>query len=113
MQLDLEAHREPVGQDPLRELARLELTVAWREQYAAALRELQIVQLGTTPFVVGPRGDHELDLIGLPEQLQLLIEVARLFPRARGLHIDDAADARIHFGDLQCAAGLERDAKAA
>src|SRR2546430_13390755 len=53
VQLDLQAHRQPVLEYPVGELARRELLMTRRKQHRAAGREGELAQLGATPFEIG------------------------------------------------------------
>src|SRR5258706_3779648 len=76
VQLDLEAHRQVVGEDPFGQLARFDLAVARRKQYPAVFAQAELCDLGPAPFIVRARSDHELDLVMAVELAQLRIEIA-------------------------------------
>src|SRR5213082_2821183 len=59
VQLNLQAHRQPVLEYPVGERARRDLLMTRRKQHRAAGREGELAQLGATPFVVAAPADHE------------------------------------------------------
>src|SRR5690606_41818324 len=78
VQLQLEAYRQIVGNDPVGQRSRADLAVTGREQHlAGALVEAVLDQLGYRPVVVLARTDDELDLIIARQQLHVLVAVAQ------------------------------------
>src|SRR5260370_7475061 len=75
MQLDLQAHRQPVLEYPVGELARRELLMTRRKQHRAAGRKGELAQLAATPLVVAAAADHELDQLPPTPPPQLSIPV--------------------------------------
>src|SRR3979409_1366197 len=61
VQLDLQAHRQPILEYPVGELARRELLMTRRKQHRAAGRKAELAQLAATPLVVAAAAEHELD----------------------------------------------------
>src|ERR1700738_832477 len=76
VQLDLQAHRQPVLEYPVGELARRELLMTRRKQHRGVGRQSEIAQLAATPFVVAAAADHELDQVARAQPRELLIAVA-------------------------------------
>src|SRR5215469_11679287 len=60
VQLDLEAHRQAIREDPVGKIASGELLVARREEHGAALGQRQLRQLGAAPLVIVTVADDEL-----------------------------------------------------
>src|SRR4029077_14800330 len=73
VKLDLEAHRQAVLEDPVRQLPRRLLLVARGEQHRAAGRQRELTQLRAAPLVVGAATDHELDEVGGSQARELLV----------------------------------------
>src|SRR6266850_6987885 len=112
VQLDLQAHRQPVLEYPVGELARPELLMARRKQHRATGRKGELAQLAATPFVVAAAADHELDQVARAQPRQLLIAVAAFLAGTRRLDVDDFRHARIDARERHRAAGFQRDSQA-
>src|ERR1700726_1598133 len=112
VQLDLQAHRQPVLEYPVGELARRELLMTRRKQHRTTGRQGELAQLAATPFVVAAAADHELDQVARAQPRQLLIAVAAFLARTRRLDVDDFRHTRIDARERHRAAGLQRDPQA-
>src|SRR5690606_37333053 len=62
VQLHLEAHRQAVGDDPVGQVARLQLALGGREQHVAACGQAVLGDHVARPLVVGTAAQPELDL---------------------------------------------------
>src|SRR6266436_10080522 len=109
VQLDLEPHRQPILQNPIRELAGGQLLVTRGEQHRAARIQSELTQLLPTPLVVAAAADDELHEILGAQLRELVIAIAVLFPRARGFHVHDSHYTRVDARQGHRAAGFERD----
>src|SRR6266404_3002467 len=112
VQLDLQAHRQPVLEYPVGELARRELLMTRRKQHRAAGREGEVAQLGATPFVVAAAADHELHQVPRAQPRQFLIAVAALLAGTGRLDVDDFGHTRIDARERYRAAGFQRHPQA-
>src|SRR3984893_263116 len=112
MQLDLQAHRQPVLEYPVGELARRELLMTRRKQHRAAGGKGELAQLAATPLVVAAAADHELDQVPRAQPRQLLIAVAPFLAGTRRLDVDDFRHTRIDTRERHGAAGFQRDPQA-
>src|ERR1700726_2502625 len=112
VQLDLQAHRQPVLEYPVGELARRELLMTRRKQHRAAGRKAELAQLLATPLVVAAAADHELDQVPRAQPRQLLIALPPFLARTRRLDVDDFRPTRIDTRDRPGAAGFQRDPQA-
>src|SRR5947207_9142581 len=112
VQLDLQAHRQPVLEYPVCELARRELLMTRRKQHRAAGREGELAQLGATPLVVAAAADHEFHQVPRAQPRQLLIAVAAFLARTRRLDVDDFGHPRIDACERHRAAGFQRHPQA-
>src|SRR5690348_16852653 len=61
VQLDLEAHRQAILEDPLGQLAGGQLLVARGKEHGTAVGKGELAQLRTTPVIVGAIADDELN----------------------------------------------------
>src|SRR5205823_7511743 len=109
VQLDLQAHRQPVLEYPVSELARRELLMTRRKQHRAAGREGELAQLGATPLVVAAAADHEFHQVPRAQPRQLLIAVAAFLARTRRLDVDDFGHPRIDACERHRAAGFRSE----
>src|SRR5688572_18556524 len=76
MQLQLQTHRQIVRHHPVRQITRVQVMVARREQdFAGTLVKTVLNQLGDSPVVVFPRADDKLHLIVRRKQLDVLVAV--------------------------------------
>src|SRR6185437_277453 len=110
VQLDLEAHRQPVLEDPVGELSGGQLLVARREEHGAAAFQPVLAEFRAAPLVVAAVADHELDEVPSAEPRELLITVARLLPGPRRFDIDDPYDTLVNSLERHGTARLDRDA---
>jgi len=110
MQLQLQPDRQPVLQDPFGQLGRILLLLSGGEQDFTAGREIVFPEAVPGPFIILPVADDELDLVGAAQRYDVRITVALHFARARRLQVHHLDDARIDAGDIECPAGLKRDA---
>src|ERR1700722_880341 len=108
VELQLEAHRQTVGQDPIGERGRRYLRVARREQHLAPLAQGMLLEICLAPVVVLARADHELHLVARGEQSEVPLEISRRLARPRSLHIDHAGNPGVDAGNARCTARLER-----
>jgi hypothetical protein len=76
VQLHLEAHRQPVGDDPVGQFARRHC-VALGENSTSQRSCRRAGDDSASPIVVFARADHELHLVARGQQRQVLPAVAR------------------------------------
>src|SRR2546423_7042676 len=112
VQLDLQAHRQPVLEYPVGELARRELLMTRRKQHRTAGRKGELAQLAATPLVVAAPADHELHQVPRAQPRQLLIAVAVFLAGTGRLDVDDPRHARIDAPERHRATGFQRDPQA-
>src|ERR1700722_20331932 len=63
VELNLEAHRQAILENPVREVARGQLLVARRKQHGTPGIEAELAQLGATPLVVRTPTNNKLHQI--------------------------------------------------
>src|SRR3546814_10936422 len=63
VQLQLEAHRQTVGQNPFDQLCRCQLSLTRREQHGTAVVEAVFDDAFACPVVIGTITNHELDFV--------------------------------------------------
>src|SRR5215469_14788135 len=108
VQLDLEAHRQAIREDPVGEITRGELLVARRKEHGAALRQCHLAELCAAPLVIATVADDELHQVMRREARQLLVAIASFLARAGSLDVHDLHHPRIDVCQCHRAAGLER-----
>jgi len=109
VQLSLEAHRQAISDDPIRQLTRRDLLVTRREQHRAALIESVLTHALHSPLIVRARAKHELHFVMRGQQRQVVPAVTSDFTGIRRLDIDDAGNPRVDAGDVDGTAGFERN----
>src|SRR5262249_54438180 len=110
VRLELQPHRQAVGENPGRELASAHDAVDRREQHRGGLRH-EVVARHDVPreLVVGAVLDDELDLVGRPQTLEVGPVHLVGFAAAGAFHVDHAHDAVGYLVDAEMAAGFEHD----
>ena len=84
MQLDLEPHRQSVGEDPLRKLPGILTALARGKQHFASVGQGVLPEAVSCPFIVRTVADDELYLVVAREMVQVLISVPGGLPRFGG-----------------------------
>src|SRR3546814_20770415 len=77
VQLQLEAHRQTVGQNPFDQLCRCQLSLPRREQHGTAVVEAVFDDAFACPVVIGTITNHELDFVVRQQSIEILPEIAR------------------------------------
>ena len=99
--LNLEADREFIGEDPLDDIAGVDLAENRGEENGVdAGGEGMLLDLGAAPFVVFAAAHDEFDFIEGTEVRDVFHTVASAFAAGRGLEVHDAMDAGIDFRDI-------------
>src|SRR5690606_5174908 len=108
MKLQLKAHRQIIGKDPLRQLHRLYLAKTGRKKYLAhPFAETMFIHLESRPFIIFTTADNELNLI-LDLQLgEIFPPIAIYLTGPRRLQIHHLDYARIHVIEGQRPTGFQ------
>ena len=112
MELNLEAHVQPVFENPARQRGGIHLLGGGREEHIVdARRQRVLLAFHACPLVVLAVADDELHLIVSAQVSDVAVVVARRLRRARRLEVHDPRHAFVHVGNVERAAGLEGNAE--
>ena len=106
MQLNLHAYRQPIAQNPRRELFIAQFGERRRKQNRRKFRQLFFSEQRYRPLVIQFRGNDKFDFIISRQQRQILPAILGDFARAGCFDIDDARYPRIDCGDIDGTAGF-------
>src|SRR5690606_26406259 len=109
VQLHLQAYRQAFVEDPLREVARLDLAVGRAEQHRADLVQASLTHQVARPVEIRAIADHELDLLLGAQRRQVVEPVALDLAAARRLDVDHAHHAWVDLAPIDGAAGFQGD----
>src|SRR3546814_2878470 len=108
VQLKLQAHRQIVGNDPVREGTNIDLAVTRREQHLSGTSIQPVLdQLADSPVIILAGTDDELDLIVARYAGDVLVAVTRDLRGPRRFKVHYTTDTLIHHGDIECTTGLQ------
>src|SRR5215472_11692548 len=108
--LDLQAHRNPISQDPFGECRGLQGSEHRAHQDGVhAPVEVARANRGARPLIVGAIGQHELDFVTRAQVLEVAPQVAIAFPAARAFEVHDLDDARVEAAHIDGARGFDHD----
>src|SRR4029453_12584729 len=114
VQLQLDAHRQPVGEHPFRQRLWIEDAVHRRQMNGrGTANELVSCDDGGGDPVIGAILDDELDLVLRTQSLQVRPVVLAGLAAARALHVEDCHDLGRHSLRAAMTASLEQDGLAA
>ena len=108
MQLDLEAHRQSIGENPIRECSGGEFSVARRKEHRAWHLQL-IGQRPRCPLVIGAISNDDFQCISVRQKGQVLPTIAIELTGPWRLDVHDATDTIIHVLYIERATGFETD----
>lgn len=97
-----------VGKDPVGQRAERQAFDDRRNEYDAALIELLVSNDVLGPIVVGPVGDYEFEFVQLGQMPEIGVSIFFGFAAAGTFQVHDFDDARIHWCDIDRAAGFEQ-----
>src|SRR6185436_16122650 len=101
-----QAHGKVVAEDPRGEHRRIELAGDGRKVHRAAAVQLPLAHEVARPQVVGLVGDHQLELVGLAQHVEVGPVVALRLARTGALDVDNLPHARVDGCNVDGAAGL-------
>src|ERR1044072_7777091 len=108
VELERETYGQVIAEDPLGERGGRKIAGHRREVHRAAVVELALAHEVARPLVVRFVGDHQLELVGGAQQVEVGPVVALRLARAGALDVDDLAHARVDWRDVDGTARLEQ-----
>src|SRR2546428_164478 len=111
--LELQADRQAIGQDPFSQPPRVENAVHGGQQHAAAGGETMTRDDLPGPVVVGTVGDDELHLVRRLQESDVLEAVLPVHTASGTLQVHDHHGARVEGREIQAAAGFDGHFEAA
>jgi hypothetical protein len=109
VQLQLEAHWQAVGDQPVGQRCRWQLVVHRRKKQRTEGCKLPFLDHLTRPFVVGAVFEDEFELVVGGQQGQVLPTIPIALAGAGGFDVDDARDARVDLANIEGARGFQRN----
>src|SRR5262249_6657254 len=101
VRLQLKANREPVLDDPLRQLPFRELTEHRREQQRkVTLSQPVSPDHVSAPFVIGARSNHKFELVLFIHRVEDPVVISIAFARRGRLQVDDLVNRRWNEPDV-------------